>query len=98
MGFCQGFSVIMFVLGMATLFKVGIEPASIGIAVIGLITVVLTFYGARTQRYLLGVAGTLATGLIMPTTLGITPMIVGFILFILVVSLQLFISIFDEGK
>lgn len=96
MGLCLAFSVIMFVLGMVTLIKVGVEPASVGIAIFGVLAVALTWFGARTERYLLGAAGALATGLIIPTTWGIAPMIIGFILFILVVSLQLFITTFEE--
>ncbi|MBM7825198.1 hypothetical protein JOD55_001025 [Arcanobacterium pluranimalium] len=96
LGVCVGFSVIMLVLGAITVVRAGFEPASLGVAVFGLAAFALTIFGARTERPMLCAAAALGTGLVVPTSLGIVPMIVGFVIFMLVISLQLYITMFTE--
>ncbi|MFC5370334.1 hypothetical protein [Arcanobacterium bovis] len=96
LGVCVAFSAIMLVLGVITVVRAGLEPASVGVSIMGLAAFGVTLFGARTGRPMLCAAGALAMGLVVPTSFGIIPMIAGFIIFVLVISLQLYITTFTE--
>ncbi|MFY9263540.1 MAG: hypothetical protein GX483_08340 [Actinomycetaceae bacterium] len=90
------FALIMAALGWYGLYVMKFDGSVLTAVVIGTIAVVVAVVGwYRDSVYMLG-GGTLGTALLMPTTLGMIPMILGFILFMLLISLRFFISFFDE--
>lgn len=86
------FALFMLGAGWYTAWRGQFAPPLVISCVLGTIGVALAAYGIYQQRTYL-VAGTaLTVGLIFPTIFGIVPMIIGFVLFVLLVSLDFFLN------
>lgn len=90
------FSILMFVLGWYTIFHVGLEGPAIGIGLFGTAAVACAIWGFRRDSLYFVAGGALGAGLLFPTALGIVPMIIGFIIFALLISLRLFTTSFTD--
>lgn len=90
------FTIIMMVLGWITIARVGWDMFAIILGVLGLGAVALTAWSVHQDKLMSAATGTLAAGLFFPTAWGAIPMIIGFVLFILMISLQLFITTFND--
>ncbi|MFP7696604.1 hypothetical protein [Trueperella sp. LYQ143] len=90
------FMVAMAVIGWVTLVRVGFPLAILILVLCGSAMVLCGLWGMYRQSPFMVAAGTLGAGILFPTVWGIVPMIVGFILFILMVSLTLLRSMTDD--
>ncbi|XCB37198.1 hypothetical protein RQN46_03970 [Arcanobacterium hippocoleae] len=88
------FAVIVFFLSSLTLYGLGNRPATFAFLMIGGIGFAVICYGFVKQQPMTVAAGSLAVSLLMPTQVGIAPMIIGFIFFMLLLSLQLYLTLF----
>lgn len=93
-----GFSLIVALVSTITIFSVGIQPATVLFSIIGLLCIGVTVYGLIKSQIMTVATGALAVTLLMPTQAGMIPMIIGFIFFILLLSLQLYLMLFEETK
>ncbi len=92
MGVALVFCVVMLVIGWASVAMAGFAAGLIATAVLGTLAVGAGVWGWRQDSaYWVG-AGALGAGLLLPTVAGIVPMIVGFIIFILLITLRLFLN------
>lgn len=90
------FAVIMAIIGWYSIVRVGAQGPALAIGVFGSAATALALWGwVRDSLYLVA-AGALGAGLLFPTTYGLVPIVAGFILFFLLISLRLFITTFDE--
>lgn len=91
------FMVVMLIAGWYTVFRVNFDSAVVIAAGIGTAAVAFGVYGWTRDALYFVAGGALGAGLLFPTVLGIAPMIIGFVLFILLVSLRMFNDTF-EGR
>lgn len=87
------FAVVMAGLGIYAAFKMDGDPKVIFAVVLGLIMTVIALVGVKKDSPYMVAGGALGAGMLFPTTLGIWPMIAGFVIFTLVVTLRLFNSL-----
>ncbi|VEI14007.1 hypothetical protein [Trueperella bialowiezensis] len=90
------FMIAMAVIGWYTVVRVKFEPAVVTAAVIGSVATGGGIYGMSRDSAYFVAGGALGAGLLFPTTFGYIPMIIGFVLFILIVSLRMFTSTFEN--
>lgn len=90
------FSIVMMVLGWITIARVNWDSFAVILGVLGVGAVLLTLWSVRNGKIMSAATGTLAAGLFFPTVWGAVPMIIGFVLFILMISLQLFLTAFND--
>ncbi len=92
MGVALVFCAIMLVIGWVSVGMAGWTSGFIVTAVLGTVAVGAGLWGWREDSaYWVG-TGALGAGLLFPTVAGIVPMILGFIIFILLISLRLFLN------
>ncbi|MDO5026057.1 MAG: hypothetical protein Q4E03_06035 [Trueperella sp.] len=87
-----GFTLFMLGVGWYTAWRAGFAPAIVVACVLGTMGAAFAAYGIYHRRTYLVAGSALAVGLIFPTIFGIAPMIAGFVLFVLLVSLEFFIT------
>ncbi|XCB29885.1 hypothetical protein RQN30_12175 [Arcanobacterium hippocoleae] len=92
------FSLIVAVFSFFALFKLGNQPALVVFSSIAVIAFIVLIYGMMKERPAIVAAGALAISLLMPTEFGIFPMIIGFIFFVILLSLQLYLILFAENS
>lgn len=91
-----GFMGVMALVGWYTVFRVGFDPAVLISAIIGSAAVGFGLFGwIRGSAYYVA-GGALGAGLLFPTVLGYAPMVLGFILFVLLISLRMFNQILGD--
>ncbi len=90
------FMVAMLLVGWYTVFRVNFDSAVVIASVIGTAAVALGFYGWSRYSLYFVAGGSLGAGLLFPSIFGIAPMFIGFVLFILLVSLRMFTDTFDN--
>lgn len=84
------FCLMMFIVGWYTAWRVNFDSAVVIAAVLGTAASAFGYYGwSRGSLYFVAGAA-LGTGLLFPTVWGYVPMIAGFVLFILLISLRMF--------
>lgn len=98
MGVALVFAVVMTVVGWYTAIRVGGEPAVVIPAILGMLAVVGGIWGWLREAPYWVAGGALGTGVLFPTVAGTIPMIIGFVLFILLVTLKIFNSTMDDGR
>ncbi len=87
---------VVLVLGVRTLFHLTWQPTTIGILLMGGSVYGIAIFGwLRTAPYLVAF-GALGTAILFPTPYGIYPMIIGFIATMLLLSLNVAITFFEE--
>ena len=90
-------AIVMIGFAIYAVVKLGLEPTSYMIAIIALVLGGLVIYAFREFKPMLVAGATLGLALVIPTKLGLVPMIVGGILFMLTASLVLYVD-FDDRK
>lgn len=91
------FAVAMAIIGWISIAQTGWEPVAIIAGVFGTVFLGLAIYGWQRRSLYLLAGGVLGTGIAFPTTFGIVPMIIGFVIFALLISLRMFNDL-DLGK
>lgn len=91
------FALVMIGFAIYAIAQLGFQPTSYMIAAIALVLGALVIYAFRDSKPMLVAGATLGLALVIPTQLGLVPMIVGAILFMLTASLVLYVD-FDKGK
>lgn len=84
------FAFLMAILGIRNLFVAGAQPAVFGIGIIGIAALAAALIGWRKENTFWAAGGALGAGIIFPTQWGIIPMVAGFLIFISLISLQLY--------
>lgn len=91
------FMAVMLIAGWYTAFRVDFDSVVVIASVIGSAAVGFGVYGWIRDSIYFVAGGALGAGLLFPTTLGLAPMIIGFVLFILLISLRMYNDTF-EGR
>lgn len=95
---CVVFAVIMAVVGWWTIARANFDSVAVISGVAASAATILAIWAWRRGSAYLVAGGTLGAGLLFPTTAGIVPMIIAFVLFMLVVTLKLFMTTFEDGR
>lgn len=80
-----GFAVAVAILGWVTIAMAGFKPGLIIAGAIGLGCLALAVVGALRGKSLLAAGGACGCGILYPTFLGVAPMLIGLVLFLLIV-------------
>lgn len=90
------FALVMSALGAYSLIVLGLEVTTVLFALIILTLFMLVVYGIKKEKAMLVGGANLGLGILTPTSLGIIPMIIGFVCFILLTSLQFWVEMEKE--
>lgn len=90
------FSLIVLVLSASVLFEAGNQPATVAFLLVAIICVTVAVCGFLKKQPLVLGTSVFAISILLPTKFGMIPMIIAFILYMLLVSLYLYLLLFAE--